>query len=134
MTTPLRTERSFAAYFFLNLLTIGIYGLVQVCHISNEINLIASKHDQKHTMHFFWIFLFGPFTFYIATLVWYHRISNRIGNELRRRGVDMDFDAETFWLWYILGSMITIGPYVYVYKRIRAMNKLNQLYNEECGY
>lgn len=132
MNTPLRTERSFTAYFFLNLLTLGIYGLVQVCHMSEEINLIASKHDGKHTMNYLWIFfLLAPFTFYIAPIVWYHRFSNRVGDELRRRGVNTDFGAGTWWLWVVLGSLITIGPFVYVYKRIHAMNTLNSLYNAE---
>lgn len=135
MKLPLRTERSFVAYFFLNIITLGIYSLVQVSHIGSEVNLIASEHDGKHTMHFCWIvFIFSWLTLGIAPLVWYHRISNRIGNELRRRGVTSDFGADTFWLWFILGSLIYIGPYVYIYKRIVAMNQLNDLYNKEKGY
>lgn len=134
MSLPLRTERSFVAYFFLNIITLGIYSLVQVSHIGSEVNLIASEHDGKHTMHFCWIvFIFSWLTLGIAPLVWYHRISNRIGNELRRRGVASDFGADTFWLWFILGSLIYIGPYVYIYKRIAAMNQLNDLYNKEKG-
>ena len=132
MELPLRTERSFAAYVISNFLTLGLYGIVQVSHISREINLIASEHDGKHTMHFCWIFfIFQWLTAGIATLVWYHRISNRIGDELRRRGVYSDFGADTFWLWYILGSLIYIGPFVYIYKRTHAMNQLNKLYNDE---
>ena len=135
MKLPLRTERSFVAYFFLNIITLGIYSLVQVSHIGREVNLIASEHDGKHTMHFCWIvFIFSWLTLGIASLVWYHRISNRIGNELRRRGVISDFGADTFWLWFILGSLIYICPYVYIYKRIVAMNQLNDLYNKEKGY
>jgi len=135
MKLPLRTERSFVAYFFLNIITLGIYSLVQVSHIGSEVNLIASEHDGKHTMHFCWIvFIFSWLTLGIAPLVWYHRISNRIGNELRRRGVTSDFGADTFWLWFILGSLIYIGPFVYIYKRIIAMNQLNDLYNKEKGY
>ena len=135
MKLPLRTERSFVAYFFLNIITLGIYSLVQVSHIGREVNLIASEHDGKHTMHFCWIvFIFSWLTLGIASLVWYHRISNRIGNELRRRGVTSDFGADTFWLWFILGSLIYIGPFVYIYKRIVAMNQLNDLYNKEKGY
>lgn len=135
MKLPLRTERSFVAYFFLNIITLGIYSLVQVSHIGSEVNLIASEHDGKHTMHFCWIvFIFSWLTLGIASLVWYHRISNRIGNELRRRGMTSDFGADTFWLWFILGSLIYIGPFVYIYKRIVAMNQLNDLYNKEKGY
>ena len=134
MNVPLRTERSFLAYVIFDFLTLGLYSLVQVSHIGKEINLIASEHDGKHTMHFCWIFfIFSWMTFGIAPLVWYHRISNRIGNELRRRGAYSDFGADTFWLWNIFGSLIYIGPFVYIYKRIHAMNQLNALYNAECA-
>ncbi len=129
---PLREERSFISYLFLNILTIGIYSIVQVSHIGSEVNLIASEHDGKHTMHFCWIvFLLSWCTLGIANLVWYHKISNRIGAELRRRNLHYDFDAGTFWLWWILGSIIYIGPWVYIYKRIHAMNLLNADYNAE---
>lgn len=135
MNQPLRTERTFAAYLIFNILTFGIYGIVQVSHMSEEINLIASPHDGKHTMHFCWIvFVFSWLTFGIAPLVWYHRISNRIGDEIRRRWGYSEFSADTFWLWAVIGSIVVIGPYVYAYKRIQAMNQLNGLYNDECAH
>lgn len=132
MKTNLRTERSFVSYFFLSIITLGIYALVQECHISEEINEVVSPHDGKHTMHFALIFfIFSWLTLGIVPLVWYHRTSNRIGDELRRRGIHMDFGADTFWLWAVVGSLIAIGPYVYVYKRLHAMNAMNQDYNEK---
>ena len=128
---PLRTNRGLAKYFFLSFITLGIYGIVVNCNISNEINQIASRHDGKHTMHFALIFfIFSWLTLNIAPLVWYHRICDRIGNELYRRNINYEFDSLTFWGWYFLGSFIIVGPFIFIYKWMKAMNLLNADYNE----
>lgn len=126
----LRTDRSWLKVFLLSLITFGIYGIVVFCHISEEINLVASKYDNKKTMHYLWIILvFSWLTGGIAPLVWAHRISNRIGNEVKRRGSQYNFGASDFWLWGVLGSMIIIGPYVYLHHILTAMNIMNSDYN-----
>ena len=62
-------------------------------------------------------------------LIWSHNISDRIGNEPRRRGVNYSFSAVDFWLWGVLGSFIAIGPLVYLHKLFKAVNKMNEHYN-----
>ena len=76
------------------------------------------------------VLVITPLTLGIASLVWNHNIANRVGNELRRRGVQTDFGASTFWLWSILGMFIAVGPFIYMYKFVKATNELNSLYNE----
>ena len=131
----LRTNRSLAKLFFLSLLTFGIYGLVVMCHISEEINQVATPRDGKKTMHFAWIaFLLTGLTLGIAALVWYHKLSNRIGDELAARSIDYSFSSSTFWGWGFFGSLLFgIGPLVYAYKLLEAMNKINASYNAENG-
>ena len=98
--------------------------------ISTDINVIASRYDGKKTMHYcLLVFIFTGLTFGIAPLVWYHRISKRIGNELNRRGISYSFGAGSFWGWNILGALIGIGPLVYTHKLFKAMNKLCADYN-----
>lgn len=125
----LRTNRSLLKYILLSIITFGIYGLVVMCHISKEINTIASPRDGKHTMHFLLVILLSVITLGIVPLVWYHRISNRIGDELAARQLDYKFSASDFWLWNILGSIIVVGPFVYLHKLFTAMNKINADYN-----
>ena len=128
----LRTSRGLAKYFFLGILTLGIYPIVVESHISEELNTIASKHDGKHTMHYCLIyFLLNWCTLGIATLVWFHRTSARMGDELRRRGIAYSFGASDFWLWEMLGCLILVGPFIYVHKRMKAMNLINADYNEK---
>ncbi len=120
------TNRNLLKFVLLSIVTLGIYGLVMMYHISKEINVAASPHDGKHTMNFLLIFfIFSWLTFGIAALIWYHRISNRIGGEVVRRGSYYQFGAEDFWLWSILGSLIIVGPYIYMHKLLKSMNIIN---------
>lgn len=126
----LKTNRGLVKYILLSIITFGIYPLVFMSSISSDVNVICSRYDGKKTMHFcLLLFIVAPITFGIAGLVWYHRISNRIGAELRRRGVGYSFGASTYWGWCILGTLIGIGPFVYLHKLAKAMNKLAENYN-----
>ena len=128
----LRTSRGLLKMVLLGLVTLGIYPLVVESHIGEELNLIASPHDGKRTMHFCLIyFIFSWLTLGIVFFVWFHRTSNRMGDELKRRGIDYSFSATDFWLLDILGSLIIIGPFIYVAKRMKAMNLINEDYNQK---
>lgn len=126
----LKTNKGLLKYILLSLITFGIYALVVMSSVSNDINVVASRYDGKRTMHYCLLFfLVGPITFGIAYLVWYHRISARIGGELRRRQIPYSFGAVDFWLWNILGACIVIGPFVYLHKLFKATNKMCAHYN-----
>ena len=127
----LKTNRGMLKTLLLGILTFGIYPLIVFSGISSDINLIASRYDGKKTMHYCLLFfLVGPITLEIASLVWYHRISARIGNELIRRGIAYKFGAGSFWGWNILGSLLFgIGPFIYLHKLCKAMNLLCEDYN-----
>lgn len=129
-TAQLKTNRGLIKYILLSLITFGIYGLVVMSTLSEDINIVASKYDGKKTMHFCLVFfLFSWLTFGIVPIVWYHKISARIGNELRRRGISYSFGAGSFWGWNVLGSLIYVGPFVYAHKLFKAMNLLCADYN-----
>lgn len=126
----LKTNRGLIKLILLSIITFGIYPLVVMSSISTDINVIASRYDGKKTMHYcLLVFIFTGLTFGIAPLVWYHRISKRIGNELNRRGISYSFGAGSFWGWNILGALIGIGPLVYTHKLFKAMNLLCADYN-----
>lgn len=126
----LKTNRGLIKFILLSVITFGIYGLVAMSAVSTDINLIASRYDGKKTMHFCLLtFIFAGLTLGIAPIVWYHRISARIGKELTRRGISYSFGAGTFWGWNVLGALIGIGPLVYTHKLFKAMNLLAADYN-----
>ena len=128
----LRTERGLLKMVLLGIVTFGIYPLVVESHISEELNIVVSPHDGHRTMHYcLVVFIFSWLTLGIVPIVWYHRTSARMGGELKYRQIDYSFDAADFWLWNVLGSLIVVGPFIYLYKRMKAMNLINADYNEK---
>lgn len=126
----LKTNRGLLKFILLSMITFGIYGLVVMSHISEDINTIASKYDGKKTMHYcLVVFLFSWLTFGIVPIIWMHKISARIGNELNRRGVGYNFGAGTFWGWGVLGSLIVVGPFIFYHKFLKSMNLLAADFN-----
>ena len=126
----LKTNKVLLKTILLSLITFGIYLLVVMSSVSDDINIVASRHDGKKTMHFCLLtFIFVPITFGIAGIVWFHKISNRIGAELKRRGVAYSFSAADYWLWNVLGKLIVVGPFIYLHKLFKAVNKMNAHYN-----
>ena len=125
-----KTNKGLLKTILLSFITFGIYPLVVMSVLSEDINVCASRYDGKHTMHFcLLLFIIAPITLGIGAIVWYHKISNRIGDELKRRGVAYDFSAGDFWLWSVLGSIIVIGPLVYMHKLFKATNLMCEDYN-----
>ncbi len=126
----LKTSRGWFKAVLLDLVTCGIYGIILFSGISTDLNILASRYDGRKTMHFCLLFfIVFPLTLGIGMLVWFHRLSNRIGRELARRGIAYRFGAGSFWGWNILGSLIIIGPIIYLHKLCKSMNLLCDDYN-----
>lgn len=126
----LKTNRGLLKYILLSMITFGIYGIVAMSGISSDINTMASRYDGKKTTHFcLMAFVYSWLTLGIAPIVWYHKLSARIGGELKRRGIPYSFGAGSFWGWNVLGAFIAVGPFIYLHKLMKAMNKLSSHYN-----
>lgn len=130
----MKENRSFIKFILLGLITFQIYPIVVMSNISCDINTIASKYDKRSTMHFCLVlFVFSWLTLGIFPLIWYHNLSDRIGKEQLRRGMPQTLSSLTFWGWNVLGSLIIVGPFIYTYKLLHAMNELSVDYNR-LGY
>lgn len=126
----LKTNRGMIKLLLLSLVTFGIYPLFFYASMANDVNVICSRYDGKKTMNYWLLFfIVSPLTCGIASFVWCHKISSRIGNELRRRNLPHAISAGTFWGWNVLGLLIGVGPLVYIYKLCKAMNTLCKHYN-----
>lgn len=126
----LPTRRGLVKMIFLPLITLGIYGMVIWSRIVTELNIVASRHDGRRTMPYFAMNMLAPITLGIYPLIWIHGFCDRIGEELRRRKIAYEFGASTFWLWNVLGSLIIVGPFIYMHKLMKAMNLINADFNE----
>lgn len=127
----LPTGRSLAKMFFLGIITLGIYPTVIWSRMVTELNLAASRYDGLRTMSYFGMCLLTPFTLCIYPLVWMHCFSRRVGAELERRSLDYKFGAKDYWLWNVLGSLILVGPFVFVKKLTKSMNLINEDFNKK---
>jgi len=67
----------------------------------------------------------------IPLYIWLFKLTSRMGNELKRRGIAYSFDTKDFWLYFVLGIFILVGPFIYIYKIVIASTKLAEHYN--CG-
>ena len=128
----LKTDRSVWKFILFSIITCGIYPFIFFSGISDDINQIATGRDHKKTLHYcLMAFILSPLTCGIYAFVWWHMISDRIGEETRARGIYTDFSATTFWLWYVVGSLVCgLGPLVYVHMLCKTMNQLNTNYNQ----
>ena len=127
----MKTNRGFFKFFFLSLITFGIYGIVCLCHVADDVNVVCKK-DGKKTMNFaLMTFLIAPITLGIAAIVWWHRISKKMGKSIERKNINYSFGAGSFWLWCTLGLLLLgLGPIIYMVKFFKAINLLNNDYNE----
>lgn len=135
MTAPVRanfdTNRSLVKYILLGIITLGIYCIWVTARAGEDLNAVASRWDNKRSMNFWLLALIvSPITGGIANLVWWHKTSARIGNEQQRRGIQKTVSAADFWLWNVLGSLILVGPFIFMHKWLRAMNQLCADFNE----
>ena len=124
------TDRKLWKMVLFGLLTFGIYDLVVWCKMITELNVAACRYDGKRTTPFFAMVYLTACTFGIYGLIWQHKLCDRMSNELSRRGYEYKFGSGTFWLWGVLGSLILVGPFVYLHRLLMVMNTINEDFNE----
>ena len=125
----LKTSRGLLKYILFSFITLGIYPIVMFSLISDELNTVCK--DNKRTTQYWLLWFLSMVTCAIPIFIWNHTASNRMGNELQRRGINYSFSASTFWGWGFLGAFIIVGPFVYVHKFLKASNLLNADFNQK---
>ena len=125
----LATNRSMWKLILLSFLTCGIYGIIFFIPFSFDLEKI-SPHSSSKQMNFVWAYILSLFTFAIVLDIWHYQTASRVEEALEYRGINYGFGTGTFWGWLILGSLILVGPFVYLHKLCRAMNLLCEHYNE----
>lgn len=101
--------------------------------MAQNINMIATDYDGKTTSGVIKFIVLSWLTLGIYAFVWYHKISNRIGDESRRRGSHTTFSAVSFWLWHVLLAPF-LGVFVYLYMMFQELNYITNDYNNNKGY
>lgn len=129
MNTKLKSNRSLLKFILLSIITFGIYTLIFYSKLGSDLNKIATKYDGKITWNYVLVSILSIFTLGIPNLIWYYSLGARLENELKRRNLEICICKSDFWIWYFLGSIIIIGPYIYIYKIIKSINLIVDHYN-----
>lgn len=125
----LKTNRNIWKFIIFSVLTLGIYSIAFFIPFSFDIDKIAPKPDRSKTMNYLIAFLLAWFTFSFILFFWHYTIANRVEEALAIRDIDYDFGTKNFWGWYVFGSLILVGPFIYIHKLCKAMNHLSEDYN-----
>jgi hypothetical protein len=130
---PLQTNRKIWKLVILDLLTLGVYGIIFFIPFSFDLDKISPKKDGSKTMSYLFVYLLSSVTFAIILHIWFYQITERVEEALNERGINYDFGTSTFWTWYIAGSFILVGRIVYLHKLCKAMNLLCEDYNKKIA-
>ena len=127
----LTTNRNMWKFMILNILTLGIYSLFFFIPFSYELDKVSPPREKDKTFSFLAAYILSIFTFSIVMMAWHYHIAQRIEEALSERGVAVDFGTGDFWMWYVFGSFILVGPFIYTHKLCKAMNALCEDYNKK---
>ena len=127
----LTTNRNMWKLMILNILTLGIYSLFFFIPFSYELDKVSPPREKDKTLSFLAAYILSIFTFSIVMMAWHYHIAQRIEEALSERGVAEDFGTGDFWMWYVFGSFILVGPFIYLHKLCKAMNALCEDYNQK---
>lgn len=127
----LTTNRNMWKFMILNILTLGIYSLCFFIPFSYELDKVSPPREKDKTLSFLAAYILSIFTFSIVMMAWHYHIAQRIEEALSERGVAEDFGTGDFWMWYVFGSFILVGHFIYLHKLCKAMNALCEDYNQK---
>ena len=140
-------NRSLLKLFALTFITLGVYQIFFYSKIGDQLNKTCL--DGKNTLPYYFIaipavlldiilyFYFhsnysgtiSNLIFLIPVLLWFFHLTGRVHNHLVVNEIDYNFTKKTFLMWYLLGALILIGPFVYVHKLCKAMNLISEKEN-----
>ena len=125
-------KRSLALCIVLSIVTFGIYGLYWVYKLAQDVNAIC-EGDGKKTAGLLKVFLLGLITFGIYSLVWIYMLGDRLQDNAPKYKLTFKESGGTILLWYILGSLIIVGPFIALHIIIKNTNALADEYNKKLS-
>jgi hypothetical protein len=129
MNQPLPTNRSLGKVILLTIVTFGIYALVLMHQMINEINLTAAG-DGKKTQGIIVMVLLTIVTAGIYGIIWEIGFLGRAEAEGQRRNAPDKIGFKEFLIFGVLLSWTIVGPIIYTSKLLKAFNAINASYNQ----
>ena len=127
--TPIKTDRSIAAYILLSIVTCGIYGLWFFYRLVKDVNTMCTG-DGESTPGLAAFILLSILTCGFYAFYWYYKVGNRLAANAPRYGLSFQENGTSVLLWCIVGYITCgIGNYVAMYFIIKNTNALATAYN-----
>jgi hypothetical protein len=122
-------KRGLVGLILLSLITFGIYGLYWIHKLAKDVNAIC-EGDGKKTGGLLKVWFFGLITFGIYDLVWIYMLGDRLQDNAPKYNLSFKESGGSVLLWFILGALIVIGPYIALHIIIKNTNALADEYNK----
>lgn len=132
METFKHTHRSALLYFFLNAITLGIFGAAMFGRIKKEYEEMAKDSPNKKKIGSFAAAYFLGFpTLGIYPLVLGTKLVSAIGELAKEKGMERPrITGKFFILWVTLGADILVGPFIAMHRFLLVLNALETKENE----
>lgn len=126
----LKTNYRWWKMFLLGIITLGIYPLIMNEQMVHDLNITASRYDGRKTLSPMLADFLAVITLFVFYFVYENKYANRLGRELRRRGINYKISAGYFWLLNVLFCFTIVCPLIYYHRKIKATNLINKHFNE----
>lgn len=123
-------KRGLVKIVLLSIITFGIYGLIHVCGIVKDLNKCRQGHGEtKKSMNPIGVVFLSVITLGIVPIVWGHRLTKRMSDELEYRDISYSLKEWHYWVYEILLCETVVCPIIYLHKLIKASNLINKHHN-----
>lgn len=121
-------KRSLAGFIILSVITLGIYTLYWIYKLAQDVNTIC-EGDGKSTSGLLKYLFFGLITFGIYDLIWLYMLGDRLQDNAPRYSLSFKESGAHVLLWFLLGALVIVGPFISMYIIIKNTNALAVAYN-----
>lgn len=125
-------KRGLVGLILLSIITFGIYAYYWIYKLAKDVNTICEGDGKKTGGLLAFLFL-GMITLGIYDLIWLYLLGDRLQDNGPKFNVTIKESGGTILLWYILGSMIVVGPFIALHIIIKNTNALAEEYNKKLA-
>ena len=114
-------KKKIGLYIFLNIITLGIYGLFFWSKWTNDVNTLC-EGDDKDSAHYILVFFLDIFSFGIYSLVWNYQMAERLYQKAADYGVELKHGGMFVMLMRFIPFVSSIYKISYANKLIAGYN------------